>query len=1551
MSAVQDGTFGAVLEKIRTESKSMAELGTRFEKITKDFLQTDLHYRNRFSKVYLWMEWPKRDGRDTGIDLIAVQHNGELCAIQCKCYDDAGNLKMDNVGNFIAKATGLKIKHKILVYTGETITSNAKRVLKQNQCHIITQDHLHDSSINWSRFPQLSTKKPKILRPHQDQAVKDVLNGFKKYNRGKMIMACGTGKTLASLHIAEKQVGRGKMVLYLVPSISLILQSMREWSENSNIRHYYLAVCSDKSTGEGGALMELESPVSTDYNKLKPYIKSRPKNAMTVIFSTYHSIDVVRRATNGMEFDLILCDEAHRTTGAEDKSFFSSVHKDSYIHGKKRLYMTATPRIYSDVIKTKLGKKIYSMDNEQTYGPEFHNLNFADAVSMGILSDFKVKIAIAPADKIDKDWQKITIGKDGSMPLDERTLLAAVWHGITHPDDNKKEKMLQRVIAFANRIDRSEMFAGEITDDNSIDRSFEGVVKQFEEKHPTGKGVEVDHIDGKTKALNRRKKLQWLDASNDDPHKCRIISNAKCLSEGVDVPALDGIVFLNPRKSKVDVVQSVGRVMRKSPGKDFGYVILPVALPSGVEYHEELDSNKTFKVVWQVLNALRSHDENFANEINRLILDRNTETTSITPRISVSVLNNDFEGEVSTKFFDKIKSKLVTKVGDINYFDRYGQKLGEASHTIEARIKNKRDSSDLVKKEIGQFHDSLKKMINDSITLDSTIQVIAQHIVLSRVFDALFQGEFTSYNPISIEFDKIAKKLGLKEELEDLEGFYEDVKTELKEIKSREARQNFIKKIYGNFFESADKKGTEQHGVVYTPVELIDFIINSVQHLLKKHFKTEFNERAVKVLEPFAGTGTFITRLLESGLITDNLYEKYKNDLYANELILLAYYIATVNIETTYSSLRQGGRYVPFDGISYTDTLQINPQYRDDKSHRQNLIPFDGTFKIAHERIRHQRGSHVHVLMGNPPYSKGQSKSSDNNPNIEYPAIKKRIKITYMKKATTHDKKSLYDSYVLSLRWASDRIGESGIIAFVTNGSFIRSETAAGIRACFAEEFNEVWCFDLRGNGRITGDGRNVFEYPGQSSGGSRTPIAIIILVKNPKKSNHVIYYSSLESSYYSGEDKRKRVKELKFITGIKDWQVITPDRHHDWLDPRDDEFLKYVPIGSKAVKSGKETHATFKIFSLGIASHRDVWIYNSSRNELTKNIKCQIQYCNKQDLTNSKLDKKLHDKKQIQWTGGLTQKLIKEKPMFDKDKIRRVLYRPFFKQYHYFDNVFNDAVYLIPRFFPENYSRNLTIIVPYKFTGEFSTFVTDVTPDLEVIHHGQCFPLYTYENKKDKKLNITDFILQEYRGHYKDKKITKKDIFYYTYGMLHHAKYKKKFANNLIRELPNIPMVPDFWLFCEAGEKLIGLHLNFETCKKYDLEPVTKFGKLEKISFPRMKTDLREIDDTTRLKINGVIAFKNIPKISYTVNGKTPLGWMIDRYKFKTDKDSGITNDSTADMTEQKTIDMIQRLIYVGIASDKIIAKLSKLPFEPKNWTPAKTGMDVFSDVKDSKS
>ena len=1577
-------TFDTVLGKIRKESRNTVELGTRFERLVFDFLKTDSVYSKRFEKVWMWKDWARENkikdkmgvSHDLGVDIVAKERGGTLCAIQCKCYDDNALLDKDGINSFIAAGRSYKMDSYVLACTSQ-INDNALAILRGVRCNIITQEHFRDSGVDWSQYPKIKAKKPKTLRDYQQTAMDDVLQGFKKNSRGKMIMACGTGKTLVSMRIAEKLAGKGGTVLYLVPSISLILQSMREWSDNSTIPHYYMAVCSDKSVrnSEDGTLTELETPASTDPKELSERLSKMTSDTMNVIFSTYHSIEVVMRSVDDT-FDLILCDEAHRTAGIgsnSKESFLTMVHHECNIKAKRRLYMTATPRIYTDSIKNKAQQKekeIISMDDESVYGEVFHNLSFHDAVhKYNALSDFKVRVAIMDGDTMDSMIQKSVANDEHQIPLNEKTLMASVWHALQYPDIGDEKELLQRIIVFCDMINSSKLFAGEELSykkdvreqreafekvkEIDANRSFERLVghikKVVGDDDPTA--VQVRHVDGGDNAQSRRRELDWLRDSEDDPNTCRMVSNARCLSEGVDVPALDGVVFMNPRKSVVDVVQAVGRVMRKSPGKDFGYVVLPVAIPAGMRIEDALSDNKHFKVVWQVLNALRSHDSNLAEEINRLILDPPTgKDNEITNRIIIRHANSHNLAHLdmpADKMIRGITTKLIEKVGDVDYYDKYGKKIGSVSRTIETRIKNKVEASSQIKTDVTKFHGSLKKMINDSITYEATIRVISQHMVLSQVFDALFQDEFTSHNPISVEFEKIVKKIDLREELKELEGFYTDVKAELEDIRTKEARQNFIKKIYGNFFESADKKGAEKHGIVYTPIEVIDFIINSTQYLLGKHFGIGFTDRSVKVLEPFAGTGTFITRLLESGLIDDNMYEKYKNDLFANEIILLAYYVATVNIETTYSNLRRGRRYVPFEGISYTDTLEINARYREGSEYRRETSRIDQTFKAAHERLRQQRGTHLHVLMGNPPYSAKQSSFHDESPNMSYDDLDTRIDNTYLKRVkhlnkNIHLTTALHDSYIRSLRWASDRIGESGIIAFITNASFIRTEIAAGIRESFAEEFNEIWCFDLRGNARTVGEARkkeggNVF------GSGSRAPVAITILVKNPRKKDHTIRYKDI-GDYLTREEKLDVIKNIKSIQGIKNWQIIQPDSHHDWLNPRSDEFSKYTPIGSKEVKSGKNTNAVFKTYSGGVKTNRDVWTYNSSKDELGKNMRCHIDYCNAQDL-----DKPKFDPKRAKWTEELTDRLkrAKAKPKFENNKIRNALYRPFFKQSLYFEEIFINSIYKIPEFFPENYSKNLTVCIPYKFIGEFSIFVTDLISDVNMITPAQCFPLYIYEKNQDKKSNITDHILNEYQSHYKDKNITKKSIFYYVYALLHHKQYKEKFANNLSRELPHIPMAPDFWIFSKIGEKLVDLHLNFDKCKRYNLgTPKVKFTKFTKIGFPKKKIEkdgkTKQVNDKTRLRIDGIEVFDNIPEINYQVNGRTPLEWIIDRYKITTDEESGITNDPC---TGTDIISVIERAIFVGTESDRIIKELP-IEFEPKDWEPKKTGLDAYSET-----
>lgn len=1579
--------FDDVLRDIRSKSTSAKDLGERFERIILDVLRHDRHYRNRFDKVWMWSDWARESGvkekvgtsQDLGIDIVARERvGGELCAVQCKCYADDTVLDAKPVDSFIAAATSHKMTNYILACTGP-INKVARAKIVGVHGHIMDKDALR-YMLDWDTYPKVTPRPLKKLKPYQKKAVGDVVTGFARSDRGKLIMACGTGKTLVSLHAAERLVGKGGVVLYLVPSISLILQSMREWSDNASMPHYYMAVCSDTTVRntEQGTLTELEAPASTDAEALGERVARMRDDALNVIFSTYHSVEVVEKAMAGKRLDLVLCDEAHRTTGVEghgSESYYTRVHYDRNIKAARRLYMTATPRIYTDAVKGKAEqqqKVVISMDDD-LYGPVFHNLSFYDAVhKYNVLCDFKVRVAVMDGDTLDELVQKAQAGDDAMVPLDEKTLMASVWHALEHPGADDTKGLLQRVIMFCDMINSSKIVAGEtinykkdIREDPEqfaraveIDkqRSFKKIVSHIKKvtKTRSRNNVQVDHVDGGDSAQNRRKGLDWLKTSADDPDTCRILSNARCLSEGVDVPALDGVVFMNPRKSVVDVVQAVGRVMRKSPGKEFGYVILPVAIPAGVDIDEAMKSNDYFKVVWQVLNALRSHDPQLASEINKLVLTESHSDNEVTNRIIIrhAYGHGLRQAELlEPKMINGIASKLVQKVGDVNYYDKYGKRLGEAARTIESRIHNKVDASPRQCDEVERLHSGLHQMVSDSVTFDDTIRVLAQHMVLAKVFDRLFSGEFTTHNPIAQVFESVATKIDLQEELRDLGDFYDDIDRELRGIKTREARQNFIKKIYGNFLESADKKGAQKHGIVYTPVEVIDFIIKSVNILLQKHFGLNFNDRSVKIIDPFAGTGTFLTRLLESGLITDNMYEKYKYDLFADELVLLAYYIATINIETTYSSLRKGNRYVPFDGISYTDTLRIPPRYREGAEHRQEQSTIDEQFKTANERIKRQRGSHIHVVIGNPPYSAGQKKANDKNQNIKYLDLDERITSTYV--VTTKNinssiglLNSLYDSYIRSIRWASDRLGESGIIGFVTNAGFIRSEAGAGIRACLAREFNEVWCFDLRGDALTKGEQRKR-EAGGIFDSGSKAPVAITFLIRNPKKKGCIIRYKDI-GDYLSREMKLKMIETSGSINMIQNWNTVKPDKHHDWVDQRGaigEEFLRYPTMGDKATKYGKQNQSIFKLYSPGVKTNRDSWAYNSSKKQLTKNMQIHINYANSQvDPTNPEINPK-----KATFTDGLKRKLKKMKSAFDENKIRVSLYRPFFKQYLYFDTTgaYTERTSRTPAFFPSHDSKNLVICIPDSFKGEFSTFVTNILPDYSIVTADQCFPLYVYANGS-RTDNITDLTLNEYQKYYGDCTITKSDIFYYIYAILHHEGYKKKFINNLRRDLPRIPLAPEFKKFRTAGQKLVDLHLNFETCKRYNLGP-PKFclpsasPPISKLLFgTRQSADTgKRIKDMNVIRADGVVLFDNIPETSYRVEGKTPLEWIVDRYKVTTDKDSGITNDPC---TGTDIIAVIERAVYIGMESERIIKAMPN-EFEPgDNWKPRGGGLGEFS-------
>ncbi len=1286
-------TFAQTLAEIRANSINedgsinKTKRGFDFENIMLQFFKKDGEYSTQFKGVKLWRD--HSSDIDTGIDLIATDYHDVKWAIQCKCWDDDANLTFKKVGTTFATAMANKIDKIIIVFTGRDVTSVLKKKCEETGARIIRRSRLEDSAIEWDVNPKnIKPHEPYKLREHQKKALNACLNGFVNNDRGKCIMACGTGKTLTSLHIAEKQVGKGGSVLYLVPSISLVRQTIYEWAANRNITHDYLTVCSDKTVGmEDSPTANLSGHVTTDANLIKTLFEEMliRTDALHVVFSTYQSSDKVREAFADHCFDLIIFDEAHRTAGAVKGSIdtnFTLAHHDKNIQAKKRLYMTATPRIHKESDKVKADETnhtLYSMEDKETFGEVFYKLKFSDAIDLDILTDYRV-VAFGISKKEMADIEAIQ--GDADITLEESTKLSSVYNAILSQDDGETHNLLRRVIVFCNSIKASKDFSigrnapkRRSDGDERVGR-FMQVVQKVNRERGIDVHIQTDHVDGRDSSRDRGDKLNWLKADFEED-ECRILSNAQCLSEGVDVPALNGVVFYEPRSSVIDVVQAVGRVMRRKEGKEHGYVIIPVVTTAEGVLETASRTNKTYKTLIQVLDALRDHDDRIDRLFNQVSLTREQRSTDA-PR--------DHDIEIPPpleKSFEPLKPIIMKKVGGF-YFEDYGKRLGEVAADIELKIRSRVARPDHKYVDIiDNLHANLAGTVGETVTRDDTIRALAQHVTIKPVFDQLFRTDFS--NPVSDAFDAAVAGLSFREETEPLQEYYDEMAYQIENITDERMRQVVIKKIYDNFFKGFDKKTATEHGIVYTPVEAVDYIIHSIQYVLQTKFGVGFNNDSVEVLDPFAGTGVFIARLMQSGLLGSNIYNKYKKDLHMNELLLLAYYVATVNIETTYHRLKN--RHVPYDNACYVDTFTLDPEYLRRKHEGQSVgkqTRLDKMFQPVLDRVTRQQNSDITVIMGNPPWNVNKSKTHEK--------IEQHIGDTYGKRTTVKNSKSQKNSYIKALRWASDRIGDSGVIGFVVPASWLSGNTQAGLRAALYEEFTDIWCFDLLGEKNKEGHGRNMFEYRGISTGGTTQQSTIVLLVKNTHKTKCTIHYTKLGVEDYSGEDKRNKVKKLESIQHT-DWEPIEPNEDHDWFDQRDlhikqDYYTKCMPMGADDDNSEP---VLFDKFSQGITSGRDPWVYNVSYNDLVDNMKLTISHCAKIDIDNpDKNPKYVHwgsDKESS--IGETLKRMHPKKPKFDDSNICLALYRPFIKHYLYYDTgMFISRKREQHKFFPD---RNIT--------------------------------------------------------------------------------------------------------------------------------------------------------------------------------------------------------------------------------------------------------------------
>ena len=1756
-------SFYKLLNSIEQSSSDEKDKGTRFENLVLDFLQNDPTYKNDFAKVQTYADWAQEhtdlvpNKKDIGIDLVATN----LCldnepqtytAIQCKFYAQDAKVPKKEIDSFLSASDTSFFTGRILVATNSNWSDNALATLasKTVPCIVIDREQLAQSSINWSKYQQTGqiqvTKRS--LRTYQQTALQNVISGFKTHDRGKLIMACGTGKTYTSLKIAEAQTKNNGFVLFLVPSLALLSQTLSDWKQQSEFPIRAFAVCSDTTVGKktkSGSIddlltpNELNYPATTNEQDLAKHVQNafqykeqQQEQGMVVIFSTYQSIEVIALAQNklGMRpFDLVICDEAHRTAGGylinpdltkkeilaqsgllndnnlgatnaeqtqataqtpapaetqaailapqdpnatstakadalsapaqgqepatkaktksrkskldfidDEEAVFTRVHNDQFIHAKKRLYMTATPKIYGDAAKEQKDNNeviLYSMDDEAVFGPVFHSLNFDEAVQLGCLVDYKVIVLASDSRFIRSDEDLIE-----RINEDHAARIIGSWKALnkygTSEDLHDDAKPMKRVVGFAQVINRdaknikiaSKLFTQEF--DNVVnvyrDQVLELANKErdaFEEQeyeYVANHQLHCDckHIDGSMNANQKGDLLQWLREEPEQDH-CKILFNVRCLSEGVDVPALDAVIFLSPRKSQVEVVQTVGRVMRRAPGKIRGYVILPVVVDNLENIDNALSRSDKFACIWQVLKALKAINPNdvivdgalekLSDRIEVVCVNHNAIERKAQSATNKPKVYGDSEGEGSSsgdvlsgslaptqgtligedfvfKVENTIKSAIIKKLGNRREWEEWAEDVAEICKNQIAFIKDKLNNTENkeLRNAFNNFKDQLSCSINghksnqdasqnanealfggNSLSDDEVIEMLSQHIVIKPVLDALFKGyDFTENNPIAKALTDMLEKFddnGLHKANKELEYFYRSVGIRMQNVKTIAERQSVIVDLFDRFFKVAFPKQQEKLGIVYTPLEVVDFINHSVNDILKQEFGQTFADHGVHVLDPFTGTGTFITRLMQSEdlIPRDALHYKYCNDLHAFELVPLAYYVASINMEAVYQEFFPKAPYAPNNITVLTDTFAL---------HDEEVAPiFKDSIGKNTSRRKQVDSLDLRVIIGNPPYSVGQDSQNDDNKNDRYlgeGGVDTRVQDTYVKEAKGLNLKGkLYDSYIKAFRWASDKLGDKGVIAFVTNAGWLDSASANGMRKCMSEEFSSIYIYHLKGNQRTSGEesrrqGGKVFGE------GSRAPIAITILVKNPNaKEKGKILFGCVDD-YKTREEKLGQLAKLGTIKSAKLTEIV-PDEHNDWLNQRRTDFAKFITV------DGKKTDglAVFNNFSLGIFTSRDVWSYNSLKEKITSNFTRCISFYNEQVSLKKELGDSFvrdSDPKNIKWDHAQLVSLEKlvQYPKVKPDLIVKSLYRPFFKQYYYNDKLWVGRTYQMPKIFPYSGAENLTIGITGVGSKEFSCLVSDSITCLDCLEKSQWLPRYVYteapkggiigelasaqadEHGYVRSDGINPEAVQHFKDAYPehDDKVDVDAIFYYIYGVLHSPEYRSTYANNLQKELSRIPRVTtydEFAAFEKAGRALAELHVNYETVKPYDGCTIEMADapsyRVEKLAYGKIagqKGDAAK--DRSTIIYNNSIAIKNIPLEAqeYIVNKKSALDWIVERCCVSTDKDSGIVNDFNdyaKEMGDEKYIfKLILRVITVSLETMKIVKALPKLNIHP---------------------
>lgn len=1428
-------------------------------------------------------------------------------------------------------------------------------------------------------------------------------------------MACGTGKTFASLLTAEKQVGCGGRVLYFVPSLALANQTIIHWNRDASVPLRNIVVCSDQTVGkrrQDDADIGLENllvPATTSAEKLAESLREDDPDRMTVVYCTYQSSDVIREAQfehDAGYFDLTICDEAHRTAGThgekEDPSQFVAVNRNDRIKTRKRLYMTATPIVYRDNKKddtVEVGAALYSMDDEGIYGKVVAQRSFDWAVEQGYLSDFKVIVLALDEDEIAADLQELFQRDDGGgIATEDAVKYLGCYYALSRKNrdgtalNGPNPNPMRSALVFCNKIASSKSFMS----------GFPEVIKAFragsiaEGSDIGGLECDVHHVDGMMPTKLREGELQWLRRAGREG-ECRILSNAKCLGEGVDVPALDGILFLHPKKSQVEVVQAVGRVMRKYAGKEYGYVILPVVIPRNQDPGKLFSANGPYKVVWQVCNALRSHNQRLSDDFARAglgedIRDR-IEIVAVRGGLRAETYNPSGDGLVNVgqgsnadlpdgdvveeypipesdeenKQYNlpwellprAIMAEIVKKCGTRDYYESWGEEIGRITQTHIDRITRDIENDEIRRQMFEEFVGIFQKHLSPNVTESDAIEMLAQHMVSRPIFETLFprraEVEWVQGDPVRQALDtmvEILKPDRYDPEVETLEEFYKGVRKRVGRLRKSSSKQQIIKKLYENFFAGAFPTTAAKMGIAFTPVELVDFVVRSVEDVLQEHFggKSLANPE-VHILEPFAGTGTFPARMLEIIEMTEEERAyKYQKELHANEIVLLSHYIASANIETVYESLQ--GYHEPFQNLCLMDSLNSTNLQRD--------IPVD-VLKGAAARAKHQRELPIRVIMTNPPWGQGQKKSGDGRKQAKTSDVEDRIRDTYAKEVNATLLKSLYNQAYKGLRWATDRLrDEDGVIGMILPHGWLYGHTTTGIRRIVSKEFSHIYIVDLLGDAKTRGDerrrqGDEVFQQH------SREGVCLCIFVRNQAQDNIGDINYHCIGEYLKLEEKFKRIRKFDSISGITSrdkWTKLTFDRHGNWFGHETEEvYDTLIPMAGKG--NNGQRNAYWKQYGLGVTTAREARVYNSNRAKLETRIEETIHYYN-QDLINGY---KSSNGDIVRYTSTLNRHYEKGDTLqFEQGEIVQAMYRLFDKRWLYYGGPLTDRIGHMRFCFPlkHDVSNRLIIVSGTGSSVPFSCLMADCVVDHAVIGEGQCCPLYIYEkieNSKDKKYDL--FNSQDGRALKRKSGVDEKmqgkllgpgdwaedDWFYYVYGVLHNNGYRQRFKNELMRRIPRLPHGESLEIVkahVEAGRQLAELHLNYDgqpappEVRVVESEPNSsrRVGKTE-MQWGRDPENRRRSTDRNVIQYNDKIKLENIPSEVYNweVSGYPAVKWVMRQWRINHEA-SNDPNDWAREVMndENYPLKLLLSVMTVGRETDRIVRQLPELVIQPEN-------------------